>query len=209
MDFEEQLKSWCTTNSGPYRRPFAPNPDWHTADVFIIGTNPATPLRDEYDSFKEYWESLIANPASFEKHYSRQHNGGTSKSTKWTNRLIELLQPLNCLVTNACWFPVMKQKDIPVEEWAFAQQGLNSLIDFVRPKALFCHGSVAEGFAKSLGVPADRYAAPGEQISEIDGMLVLCYHHFSGQGLRKGARFDPASDLPRFAERIKLHASSL
>jgi hypothetical protein len=60
----------------------------------IIGTNPATPLRDEFRSFDEYWNSLTVDPAAFDKYYSAQHKDGASKSTKWTKRQIELLQPL-------------------------------------------------------------------------------------------------------------------
>src|SRR5437762_2752650 len=51
-DFEAQLKEWCATASGPYRRPFAPNPQWATAQVVIVGANPATPLRMEFASFE-------------------------------------------------------------------------------------------------------------------------------------------------------------
>lgn len=209
VDFEAQLKDWCATACGPYRRPFAPNPQWGTADVFIVGTNPATPLRNEYRSFDEYWDSLTRTPAVFERHYSAQHGGGTSKSTSWTKKLKELLQPLNCLVTNACWFPVQKQKEIPASEWAVSERGLSALVGFVRPKALFCHGAVAEAFAKSLWSAADRYCPLDDQNTVVNGTLILCYHHFSGQGLRKGTRFDPASELPRFAERIKRHAGAL
>jgi len=208
-DFEAQLKKWCATASGPYRRPFAPNPQWATAQVVIVGANPATPLRKEFASFEEYWRSLTTNPDSFNRHYSAQHGGGTSKSTKWTKQLIELVQPLNCLVTNACWFPVRKQKDIPKSELAFAQHSLKEMILLIKPRALLCHGSVAEGFAKTLGASVDRYLPPESQNMILNGMLVLAYHHFSGQGLRKGTRFDPASELPRFAERIKRHAGAL
>lgn len=55
----------------------------------------------------------------------------------------------------------------------------------------------------------DRYAPLDKQNTIIDGMLVLAYHHFSGQGLRKGTRFDPDSELPRIAYRIKQHAAAL
>lgn len=147
MDFERQLKEWCETAHGPYRRPFSPNPAWRQARVFIIGTNPATPLRNEFASFDDYWNALTVDPTKFDAHYSAQHHGETSKSTKWTRRLIELLQPLNCLVTNACWYPVEKEKNVPPSEWEFAESSLKKLIAFIRPNAIVCHGSVAEGFA--------------------------------------------------------------
>lgn len=208
MDFEAQLKQWCNTPSGPYRRPFSPNPNWSTADVIIIGTNPATPLREQFSSFDEYWASLTLHPDLFWSRYAAQHSGGTSKSTCWTMKLIELVSPLNCLVTNTCWYPVQKQKEIPRTEWELARQTLKALISQIRPKVVFCHGSKAEEFARSLGVHLDRYQPPETQHLMLNDSLFLAYHHFSGQGLHKGTKFDPATELPRFAERIKQHSSS-
>lgn len=209
VDLEDRLKEWCNTTSGPYRRPFAPNPRWRDAEVMIIGENPATPLRAEYSSFDEYWESLTTNPKIFEKHYSAQHRGGMSKSTKRMLDLIDLLRPLNCLVSNVCWFPALKSKDIPLIERRTSLGYLHQLICFVQPKVIFCHGSKAEDFAREvLGVKTDRYTPPDRQVDVVDRMLVLVYHHFSGQGLRKGAHFDPVSELPQFAKCIKRHVSA-
>jgi hypothetical protein len=92
MDFETQLKSWCNTERGPYRHPFAPNPNWRSAQVMIIGTNHATLLRNEFGSFDEYWNSLTVDPAAFDKYYSAQHKDGASKSTKWTKNLFNVLE---------------------------------------------------------------------------------------------------------------------
>lgn len=211
VDLEDRLKEWCDTESGPYLRPFAPNQNWRDAEVMIIGENPATPLRDEYSSFDEYWDSLTTNLTIFDMHYSAQNHGETTKSTTWAKKLIELLEPLelNCLVTNVCWFPVQKSKDIPRNEPSIGQNYLLQLIRFVQPKVIFCHGSKAEEFARNcLGVKVDRYTPPGQQVAVVGGMLVLTYHHFSGQGLRKGARFDPESELPQFVDRIKRHVSA-
>jgi uracil-DNA glycosylase len=209
VDLEARLKEWCETASGPYLRPFAPNPNWRDAEVMIIGENPATPLRDEYSSVDEYWDSLTANPEIFEKHYSAQHRGAMSKSTKRMRELIDHLQPLNCLISNVCWFPVQKSKDIPPIERRASLGYLYQLICFVQPKVIFCHGSIAEEFAREvLGVKTDRYAHPDKQASVVGGMMVLAYHHLSGQGLRPGARMDIESELPQFADRIKRHVSA-
>jgi len=66
-DVEDRLREICHTDAGPYLRPFAPNPEWRTAQVFVVGTNPATPLRDEFESFDAYWRGLTVDPSIFER----------------------------------------------------------------------------------------------------------------------------------------------
>ncbi|MCI0492019.1 MAG: hypothetical protein L0Z07_03680 [Planctomycetes bacterium] len=58
-------------------------------------------------------------------------------------------------------------------------------------------------FARSLGANVDPYEMPSSQSTMRDGMLVLAYHHFTGQGLREGSRFDPSNEVPQFATRIR------
>ena len=205
LEFTDQLKSWCETPSGPYRRPFRPNATWQTAQVFVIGTNPATPLRDEFASFDEYWKSLTFCPEIFERHYSAKHGGSTSKTARWTNELLCRLRPLNCLLTNVSWYPASKPSEVPKAEWAFGRCALRALIGYCRPRVLFCHGKPAETFARELGASVHRYAPAASQGFLPDGTLVFAFHHLSGQGLPRGARFEPATELPLFAQKIKLH----
>lgn len=203
MDYTTRLKTECRTASGPYLRPFAPNPAWDSAEVFIIGENPATPLRDEFDSFDQYWEGLTADPAVFQRVYRGFHSGGSSKTSSLVSLLIEALAPVNVLVTNVSWYPASRFKHIPRWEKRRSDR-LDDLIAHCRPKVLFAHGRRARKFvSKRFGATLDPYLAPGRQTSVNQGMLCLGYHHFSGRGLRKGTSFEPLVDIPEFADRIK------
>lgn len=207
MTFVRKLRSWCHTESGPYRRPFAPNKNWQSAAVVIVGTNPATPLRDEFKHFDNYWSGLTEFPNVFYEQYSVAHSGGTSKSTGNTNRLLKLLAPLNVLVSNVVWYPASSKKEIPKSEWQFGRAALAELIEHIQPMVVFCHGADAETFGKSLNPALDRYLAPELQVKAPSHRpMVLAYHHFSGQGLRKGAEFKPQRDFPIFARAIHAYA---
>lgn len=206
MDFATQLKSWCETPLGePFLRPFAPNADWKGAEVFIIGTNPATPLRDEFPSFNAYWNGLTVDRQLFDKEYERKHGGGSSMTSVRVGDLVKALRPINCLVTNASWIPASSPKSISGAQWKQGTECLKALVRYCRPKVLFCHGSKARAFASSLGANVDPYQPAAAQDTVCDGMLVLGYHHFTGQGLRPGATFNPGADIPVFVNRIRSH----
>ena len=212
LHYVESLREFCETDEGPYRRPFSPNPSWESADVLVVGTNPATPMRAEFDSFGQYWNGLTQDPKTYFDRYSVLHGGGTSKSTKHSNLLLGLLEPLNVLVSNVVWFPAQKKKHIPRREWDIGMRAIQGLYEHINPRVVLCHGADAERFAKQLYPQSNRYLDPKDQMRNVCGdTLVLCYHHFSGQGLRAGARFRPAIDLPAFANGIHnyLQASSL
>jgi hypothetical protein len=202
-EIEKELKSFCNQQTGPYLRPFAPNPRWQTASVFIIGTNPATPLRGEFENFDRYWAGLTQTPDIFWQAYCRATPGDTSKTTRNVKEL-ETLSRVNCLITNVSWFPA-KRFDRKVRDTLAASSGrLKTLIDCCPATVLFFHGRWARRFAyKAYGVSLDCCAPPQKQNNRVDGKLLLAYHHFSGMGLPKGARFDPEIDIPAFAERIR------
>jgi len=176
----------------------------------VVGTNPATPMRDQFNSFEQYWQSLTTRPELFYERYRAVHKGKSSKSTGKANILLELLKPLNVLVTNIVWYPVKRKKDIPKEEWEYGENALHALYNHVRPKAVFCHGADAQKFAESLSSGADRYQPASKQVEDTgSGVLVLTYHHFSGQGLKKGTKFQPALELPVFAEAVHPHIARI
>ncbi len=203
MDYIERLRTDSKTGAGPYLRPFAPNPRWRSAKVFIIGENPATPLRDEFDSFDEYWAGLTVEPELFHRVYQGFHSGGSSKTTHWTRSLVQSVAPLNVLVTNVSWYPAGRFKDIPTAEQERSDR-LQGLIAHCRPKVLFAHGRRARRFLdERFRVEVDPYCPPNQQTTVVSGMLCLGYHHFTGQGLRNGASFQPAAAIPEFADRIR------
>lgn len=204
--FEERLKKLCNTTSGPYLRPFSPNANWRKAPLFIVGENPATPLRDEFSSFDEYWQGLTRDPDIFLEKYAFNHRGGTSKTTGWVSQLTRLVGPGECLVTNVCWYPSKPGLSVPKHDRSLGPEYLGQLIEYCEPKVLFFHGNEACKFAENFfGTKVDRYAPPQEQQVVAGKSLVFAYHHFSGQGLRSGAKFKPAEDIPVFAERIRRH----
>lgn len=206
MSFEEKLKERCYTESGPYRRPFAPNRHWSSAEVLIVGTNPATPIRDELGSFENYWQALTHTPEAFYNYYHQAHGGGASKSTTNANLLLSLLEPINTLTTNVVWYPVSRKNEIPKMEWELGAQALDELIQHIQPKVIFCHGADAERFGRKYVSGLDRYIPATEQAAQlVDEMLILAFHHFSGQGLRGGARFALKEELPIFATIIREH----
>jgi hypothetical protein len=207
-DFEKDLKAFCNQLTGPYLRPFAPNPRWQAASVFIIGTNPATPLRGQFDGFDQYWTGLTQTPSIFLERYRAEHSGSTSKTTENVRKLEKALLETNYLITNVSWFPARKFAGKARDMLSESSEWLNRLIGFCRPKVLFFHGSPAREFAcKAYRVSLDCCAPPQEQNNRVDGMLLLAYHHFSGMGLPKEVRFQPDIDIPAFAERIRAEPS--
>jgi hypothetical protein len=122
--------------------------------------------------------------------------------------LVECLKPLNVLVTNVVWYPVKRKKDIPKHEWGFGEKALQELYDYVQPKVVFCHGKDAERFARLLNPNVYRNQPAEEQIQDIDNeVMVIAYHHFSGQGLKKGWKFNTKQDLPVFAKGMRSYVS--
>lgn len=210
-----ELKSFCNQPTRPYLRPFAPNPRWQTASVFIIGTNPATPLRDQFDDFDQYWTGLTQTPAIFWERYRAEHCRGASKTTANVKKLEKALSGTNCLITNVSWFPAktfersVRVTDNPpdtpdADVLSASSRRLKRLIGFCPAKVLLFHGRWACRFAcKAYSVSLDRCAPPQKQNNRVDGMLLLAYHHFSGMGLPKGVRFQPDIDIPEFAKRIR------
>jgi hypothetical protein len=205
VDCKNDLKASCFTEAGPYRRPFSPNVNWNTAKVFIVGNNPATPFRDEFESYDQYWSGLTEDPPVFYREYFRKHRGGASKTTVWILQFLAMLHPINCLVTNVSWYPASRRSEVPTEEWKTGKQGLLRLRECCHPVVLFCHGERAEELAHEWGADVDRHAPAANQNCIVNGTLWLAYDHLSGLGVRQGEIFVPASELPTFASKIRRH----
>lgn len=195
--FEAWLRKACQTADGPYLRPFAPNPYWKSARVFVVGTNPATPLRKEFASFEKYWEALTLDKAAFEAVYLSKREGKASKTSIRAARFEQALDPLPVLRTNACALPSIRWGDLPTStQHRYLAQGkdvLHALVEICRPSAIVCHGKAATDVISSLfSVPLDPYAPLTEQnhVGRLSGLSLetklFAYPHFSGIGVRKG-----------------------
>ena len=207
-EFERWLRELCHTAEGPYLRPFAPNPEWRTAQVFVVGTNPATPLREEFDSFDMYWRGLTSDPSIFEEVYRRQHRGGESRTTARVRKFVAALRPLNVLVCNAYALPAPRREQIPnrLEAAAVGRAIFEGLFAHCRPRTLLFHGAEAVKLAeKTLEVRLDVAVPLEEQQTTTDSgeARVYAFPHFSGMGAPPGfavGRMD--ADLAGLAARV-------
>ena len=213
MNLDEQwLRAICNTSAGPFLRPFAPNTEWQDAPVFVVGTNPATPLRDEFRSFDDYWRALTQVPDEFRRVYGLKHKAGQSKTTKRVSALLNYLLPLNVLVTNIYAYPAPKPELIPnrKEQERIGEQIFSCLLNICKPQALFFHGSVAVNFAQRyFHANLDPYAPPATQLTAITlsgadtSTWIYAYVHMSGLGVRSGFRVSEMdSHLQQFARQI-------
>lgn len=215
MDNHEQwLRLICNTDSGPYLRPFAPNSHWRTADVFIVGTNPATPLRPEFSSFDEYWHGLTVDKAVFEAKY-RAKRGDKKKSTKTTERaskFIENLRPLNILTTNAIAYPIEKADKIPDKKHqkTLGRDIFDRLVQLCRPKAILFHGQPAIELGKDYfqlelnrDIPILEQNTTAIPIGLSNPIKLFAYPHFSGLGAKGFKVSGMDVDLSHLADRIR------
>lgn len=196
-DFEVVLRTLAQTDSGPYLRPFTPDAQWRTARVFIVGTNPATPLRDEFDSFDTYWHALTRDPAAFQKVYMARRSGKPSVTTNRINRFTAPLADVGVLRTNACALPSRRWGELPSalrrEQLEIGRRVLRALVEICRPAAILCHGKEGVRAVSALfGIPLDPYVQLDRQNVRAtlvpDGVPVqlFAYPHLSGIGVEKG-----------------------
>jgi len=216
-DLEAWLKEICCTSSGPYLRPFAPNPKWRQAEVVVIGTNPATPLRKQFPSFEAYWRTLTQNPKEFNEIYSREHVSGESTTTKrlhiLTDNLTSNPNKINVLITNAVWLPSGSASKITCPEISYGHECLKRLLDGIKPRVIFAHGKPAlgkfkdckrvEGIQHNFPNVPDYLIPPEEQGKSQANPLILTYPHLTGAGLPKGTKFNYEDDLKEFAKVIR------
>jgi hypothetical protein len=187
------LREKCYQSTGPYLRPFAPNANWQKARVFIIGLNPSTPFREEFDSFDHYWQSLTHYPTQYQKVYRAKYQKAEVERSRTSRRISEFLsylEPLNVLVTNVFAYPTPNPLLIPrrIKREPFNERILCRLIKICEPKVLFFHGREARRFAeKYFAVTLNPYALPKAQGVKVKisnsslGSWVFSYHHFVGR----------------------------
>ena len=210
MVSDQYLREICDTPEGPYLRPFTPNPKWAEARIFIVGTNPATPLREEFESFEAYWHSLTQNPQAFERIYRRQHSSGQSKSTKRARQFQNQLATVNVLTTNAMLYPAKDPDCVPKkgEQRKIGASCFQFLFDVCKPSSVLFHGAYAVTLAKeSFGVELDPYQPIEYQdtiIHDPNTCHLFAFPHFTGQGVQRGYRVrEMDTELARLAVRMK------
>lgn len=173
MDTETWLREVSNTSDGPYLRPFAANAAWKSARVFIVGTNPATPLRKEFGSFDNYWYALTHDERRFLEVYRQSRSKGDSRTTLRVRELQTYLHPVNSLVTNVYPYPASGSGRIPNPTYhrLLGRQIFVRLMADLKPCALLLHGQPAckllEWYHQAHG-PAPN-------------LLVKRFPHFSGQ----------------------------
>lgn len=205
---EKDLRDLCNTPIGPYLRPFVANARWKRAQVFLVGTNPATPLRDEFESFSDYWNALTVDTKRFESAYADKHATGASKSTQRSRKLLQQLRPLDVLVTNSMIYPASRPKYIPkkCDQRRIGAQCFDFLVRTCRPKAILFYGSEAVALGEDyFQSELDPYVPMREQpVSAHADVSAFAFPHFSGQGVRRGYRVSEMdTELSVFAKRVK------
>jgi hypothetical protein len=165
--------------------------------VFIVGTNPATPLRDEFDSFDAYWHALTHDPAAFQAVYMTRRSGKPSATTNRISRFTAPLASVGVLRTNACALPSRRWSELPGpvrrEQLEVGHQILHALVEICRPAAILCHGKEGVRAVSTLfGAPLDPYFPLERQAARAaltpGGVPVqlFAYPHLSGIGVEKG-----------------------
>jgi hypothetical protein len=165
--------------------------------VFVVGTNPATPLRDEFGSFDAYWDSLTRDPAAFEAVYRAQRDGKASRTAGRIERFAAPLKGVGVLRTNAAALPSGRWKklspDVRREQLDLGQQILRTLVEICRPLAILSHGqegvqAVSTLFATELDpyVPLEFQAVHASLTAGAPLVRLFAYPHLSGMGVRPG-----------------------
>jgi hypothetical protein len=178
-------------------RPFTPDAAWRSARVLIVGTNPATPLRDEFSSFDEYWHALTCDPTTFDAVYLAKRSGKPSKTTARVKRFETPLSGMGVLRANACALPSKRWSEMPAgvrrEQLENGRKILRALVEICRPAAILAHGkegvrAVSTLFATPLDpyTPLLRQSARASLVPGMAPVQLFAYPHLSGIGVEKG-----------------------
>jgi hypothetical protein len=202
-----RLKDLCWTETGPYRRPFRPVRGWTASRVLLIGNNPATPLREEFADFDDYWRCLTEQPDRFLLTQMAARQGRRSKTSTRLQELEAQLGDVQALACNAAAYPIAHGGRVPAHEWRVGAQIVKVLLEVCSPAAVFAHGSRARDLLLQLfGTAPAPLTPPADQMVWVKGVRLLCAPHLSGAGLPPGSSFDVASALPAFAAELRASA---
>jgi hypothetical protein len=210
-EHEEWLRVRCHTQSGPYLRPFTPNPCWQKSKVFIVGLSPVTALRNEFESFDHYWHCVVKATKEYENIALRRYLKPEEARSRTSKRLSEFrgyLQPARVLVTNISAYPAVDPRlVVRFERQTYDYSIIIRLLHICRPKVVFFHGREARFFGnKYFNVDLDPYLPPDKQIVTAktldfgDRTHLFAYHHLVGR-VDKGPTV--TRKLKKFAQVIK------
>jgi hypothetical protein len=217
LEAESWIKSKCHTAEGPYLQPFAPNPNWKKAEIFIVGLNPVTSLREEFESFDQYWMALTKEPTLYEKTQQAKYlkqEVARSRTSLRIAELVDYLSPVNTLVTNVYAYPTTKPLSIPPQyrQEPIPERIISRLLIICKPKVLLFHGAEACKFANIyFNVKLDPYLPPGKQNTPgwIRGAptpsRLFAYHHLVG---RVDTGREVTRRLKQFAQLIQSQLNS-
>lgn len=148
IEFRRQLSALMIEQT---ERPFVCDDSPLNTWAFVVGLNPATPLRS---SFWEFWDDSFGfNRATFEKEY------GALRPTKTGNRpRIEAVSKAfpkgACLETNIYASPT---KSAPMLRPAQKRTaGFEFLFQTIQPRALFIHGAPTVKFFSTVNPELDQ-----------------------------------------------------
>ncbi|HEX5359584.1 MAG TPA: hypothetical protein VFW49_00555 [Fluviicoccus sp.] len=197
----KSLKTWLAAHLGDlctplnsdqaYFRPFVCKGDIETADIFLVGINPATPIHPSDMTLDNYMH-LLQDYDRFLALYSslRQAQGKTTKSRTRTG-MDAFIQWLSSacghaiLETNVIPYPtkdVKALRKVPEATQAHAKAIFMKLLTTLKPRLLVVHGKESACVLEELLINAGllaagetRSAAPIETLESMTPWLKFTY----------------------------------
>ena len=143
-DFASGLREILNRMNTPGLRPFACDGSPLSCNVFLVGSNPATPM---YRSFWEFWSDDFGfDKASFMQAYreARTERGElrTSKTRHTLEWVVDASAPTRCLETNVYAKPTSGGvRNLGPED--LNSEPLRYLLDWIKPGLIIGHGRTA------------------------------------------------------------------
>lgn len=154
--FLEQVKEWIKPHPGenhPYYRPFIANEYHDRWPVFLVGTNPATPINPSQIDADTY-ANMLLNQELFIKHYIklRQRLKKTKVSPTRTGirKMADKIQKstgYSVLETNVIPYPASNEKELAYvskEALNHSRKIFSKLLLNQRPRLIITHGRTAK-----------------------------------------------------------------
>ena len=178
----------------PSARPFVCKGRPEACDVFIVGTNPATSMKEP---FKDFWssESGFDKKAWF-KSYGDQRDGKWSPTRHVIEGVIEAAPGVGFLETNVYATATPSETGLLPEHRD--SDFFKLLVETIRPKVIIAHGREAY---RAVGTFFDRTLKPSKEFVTVrvnEDCVVLAMPHFSRGWSYKRPEGGRAGDLGRY-----------